>query len=275
VVRIKDIIHKISILFPHLPTELRMAHMNLRPEELIKKTLKAALTFSLGFSVLCFFLLELFKKPKWYLILLFPLFFFLLFILLMKRPAVKISRRRRDLDREVLFAGRFLLVKIHSGSPLLTALIEASRSYGIASKYFRELVDDINMGTSIEKALDNAMKFSPSLKFKKIIFQISNAIKIGIDVSEPLSNTLDEISHEQFVEIQRYGKKLNSLTIFYMLIAVVMPSIGVAMFAVIGSLIGLNNEIAKMVFYGILGLLLIIQVFFIIIFKSARLTVNL
>jgi hypothetical protein len=94
-------------------------------------------------------------------------------------------------------------------------------------------------------------------------------------VSEPLSNTLDDISGEQLLEIQRYGKKLNSLTIFYMLIAVVMPSIGVAMFAVIGSLIGLKGDLAQAIFFGILGLLVLIQFVFIVIFKSARLTVNL
>jgi len=202
-----------------------------------------------------------------------PLSFIALFILLMNSPLTEISRRRRELDREVLFAGRYLLVKIHSGAPLLNALIDASHSYGIASKYFKELVDDINMGTPIEKALDNAMNFTTSLKFRKILFQISNAIKIGIDVSEPLAATLDEISAEQMIEIQRYGKKLNSLSIFYMLIAVVMPSIGVAMMAVILSLIG-QGGIATGIFYGVLGFLMLMQFMFVIIFKSARLTVN-
>ncbi len=268
-------IHRLMTFFPRLPTELRMAHMNVRPEEFVTKTLKGALTFSLGLSLFAFFMFQMLKKPLIYVLFAFPALFLLLFLILMKRPTTKIEKRKRDLDREVLFAGRFLLVKIHSGSPLLSALLEASRSYGIASKYFKELVDDINMGTSIEKALDNAMKFSPSQKFRKILFQISNAIKIGIDVSEPLSNTLDEISHEQMVEIERYGKKLNSLSIFYMLIAVVIPSIGVAMFAVIGSLLGLGNQVAEAIFYIILSLLVIIQFAFIMIFKSARLTVNL
>jgi len=252
-----------------------MAHMNVRPEEFVTKMLKGAATYSLGLTVFAFFFLDMLEKPVALVLVIFPILFVLLFILLINSPITKINRRRRDLDREVLFAGRFLLVKIHSGRPLLNALIDASESYGVASKYFKELVDDINMGTPIEKALDNAMSFSPSLKFRKIIFQISNAIKIGIDVSDPLSNTLDEISTEQMIEIQRYGKKLNSLSIFYMLIAVVMPSIGVAMFSVIGSLIGLSGSLATSIFYGVLGFLALMQLIFVTIFKSARLTVNL
>jgi len=251
-----------------------MAHLRDRPEDFIKKMLKGALTYSISLSVFAFFMLRVFKQPAYYTLLIFPALFILFFLMLLNSPSTKISKRRRDLDREVLFAGRFVLVKIHSGRPLLNALIDASQSYGVASKYFKELVDDINMGTPIEKALDNAMKFSPSAKFRRILFQVSNAIKIGIDVSDPLSNTLDEISQQQLVEIQRYGKKLNSLSIFYMLIAVVMPSIGVAMFAVIGSLVGLA-DVAEKIFYAILGLLAVMQIIFISIFKSARLTVNL
>jgi len=269
-----DIIHRITRQFPKLPTQLRMAHMKERPEEFVKKMLKGSAIYAVGLTALAFFIIDMMEKPVALVLVICPILFVLFFLLLINSPLTKISRRKRDLDREVLFAGRFLLVKIHSGRPLLNALLDASNSYGVASKYFKELVDDINMGTPIEKSLDNAMNFSPSLKFRKILFQISNAIKIGIDVSEPLSNTLDEISGEQMIEIQRYGKKLNSLSIFYMLIAVVMPSIGVAMFSVIGSLIGLGGALATSIFYAVLAFLAIMQIIFVTIFKSARLTVN-
>ena len=266
-------IARIARSFPKLETELRKAHMRYRPEEHVSRTLKNSLVFSAGLSVFVFFMLDMLDKPIVFALLAFPLLFLLFFMLLLKSPVTKINKRKRDLDREVLFAGRFLLVKLHSGRPLLNALIDASHSYGVASKYFKELVDDINMGTSIERALENAMRYSPSARYSKILFQVSNALKIGIDVTESLDNTLDEISQEQLLEIERYGKKLNSLSIFYMLLAVVMPSIGVAMFAVIGSLIGLS-EIAQKLFLVILLLLAIMQIIFVSIFKNARLTVN-
>ena len=90
---------------------------------------------------------------------------------------------------------------------MLNALIEGSQSYGVSSKYFKEIVDDINLGTPIEKALDNAVKYSPSEKFRKILFQINTALKVGIDVAIPLNNVIEEITEEQLTEIRRYGKK--------------------------------------------------------------------
>ena len=77
----------------------------------------------------------------------------------------------------------------------------------------------------MEEALEKACNTTPSKKFKKILFQINNALKIGVDVSVSLESTLEEISQEQLVEIQRYGKKLNSMTMFYMLLAIVAPSL--------------------------------------------------
>lgn len=269
-----DFINRLTKMFPKLPGELRMAHIKERPQDFVKKRLIGSMMYSVMIGVAAFLFMAALKLPIVYAIISIPLLFFLMFLLLIRSPITKINKRKRDLEREVLFAGRFLLVKIHSGRPLLNALVDASQSYGVASKYFRELVDDINMGTAIEKALDNAMSYSPSPKYSKILFQISNAIKIGIDVSEPLANTLDEISQQQMIEIQRYGKKLNSLSIFYMLIAVVMPSIGVAMFSVIGSLVGFG-EFASAIFMAVLVFLAFMQMMFIMIFKSARLTVNL
>ncbi len=191
----------------------------------------------------------------------------------MMSPRNIIGKRKRELDQEVLFAGRFLLVKVHSGRPLLNALIEGSQSYGIASKYFKEIVEDINLGTPIEKALDNAVKYSPSEKYRRILFQISTALKVGIDVSIPLSNAIDEITAEQLTEIQRYGKKLNSLALFYMLLAIVLPSIGMAIFVVVGGLLGLPIE--RNLFLVVTGALIIVQLIFVSIFKASRLSVNL
>lgn len=191
----------------------------------------------------------------------------------MLSPQQIINKRKRELDREVLFAGRFLLVKIHAGRPLLNALIDGSMSYGIAGKYFKEIVDDINLGTSIEKALDHAVRYSPSDKFRRILFQIKTAIKVGIDVAEPLQLTLEEITNEQLTEIQRYSKKLNSLALFYMLLAIVMPSLGMAMFIVIGSLVGFSID--RAMFGVVLFFLIVIQFIFLSVFKTTRLGVTL
>lgn len=238
----------------------------------IKKTIQVAALFSVATLVLLFFIFEVADINLFLLLLLAPLLTIGFFFFFMQTPKNLITKRRRELDKEVLFAGRFLLVKINAGRPLLNALIEGTQSYGVASKYFKEIVDDINLGTPIEEALDNAVRYSPSEKFRKILFQISTALKVGIDVSTSLSTVLEEITAEQLTEIQRYGKKLNSLALFYMLLAIVAPSIGMAIFVVVGGLIGLPIE--RNLFIVVIGALVLIQILFITIFKSTRLTVN-
>ena len=229
--------------------------------------------FAIGTLVLLFFFFEIAGISIFYLLLLLPFICIGYFFFFMMSPKNIINKRKRELDQEVLFAGRFLLVKVHSGRPLLNALIEGSQSYGIASKYFKEIVEDINLGTPIEKALDNAVKYSPSEKYRRILFQISTALKVGIDVSIPLSNAIDEITAEQLTEIQRYGKKLNSLALFYMLLAIVLPSIGMAIFVVVGGLLGLPIE--RNLFLVVTGALVIVQLIFVSVFKASRLSVNL
>ena len=247
--------------------------MKLRPDIFVKKTVQLAAMLTLASTVLLFFIFEVANISLFWLLLVIPCVLAGSFFFFLNAPKSVIAKRRRELDQEVLFAGRFLLVKVHSGRPLLNALIEGSQSFGVASKYFKEIVDDINLGTPIEKALDNAVKYSPSDKYRRILFQINTAMKVGIDVSVPLNNVIEEITAEQLTEIQRYGKKLNSLALFYMLLAIVLPSIGMAIFVVVGGLLGL--PIDRNIFLVVIGALILIQVIFISIFKTSRLSVNL
>jgi pilus assembly protein TadC len=190
----------------------------------------------------------------------------------MRAVDAKISKRAKEIDKDVLFAGRFLLIKLNSGKPLINSLVEASQSYGVASSYFKEIVRNIELGTSLEEALESARDNCPSKKMKRIIFQINNALKVGVDVSSNLEAIIQEITAEQLIEIQRYGRKLNSLTMFYMLLAVVMPSLGITIFAIIASLVSIN--LTPMTFGVFLFFLFLIELMFISIFKSIRPSVN-
>jgi len=266
-------VQRISSFFPKLKKQIRIAHLNITPQQFIHSNLKFAIPFSLGLTVLFFFVADKAGLP----LFLIPLVFILLSILVFHfgflKLRTKIIKRQKEIDREVLFAGQYLLIKLYSGKPLLNALIDTSKSYGVASKYIKEIVNDIDTGTSLEDALEKAMTYSPSEKFKKILFHVNNALRLGIDVTRPLSAVLDEITKEQELEIQRYGKKLNTIIIFYMLAAVVIPSIGMTLFIVLSSFI--NFSLTTNHFLLILMFIVIIQVVFISVFKSIRPVVNL
>jgi len=264
--------HSMAARMPDLRDKLRGAGINKKPAEFVSESFKNAFVLALLVSILAMFLILKREMNISVVVIVFIIAYGLFFTLMMKRPDVAMAKREREIDKDVLFAGRFLLVKLNSGKPLINALFEASESYGVAGEYFKEIVNDIKMGTSLEDALERAYKTTPSQKFRKILFQINNALKIGVDVSQPLDATLEEISYEQFIEIQRYGKKLNSITMFYLLVAVVMPSLGITLFSIVGSMMSLRINLP--IFFVILFFLVLLQLFFIGIIRNMRPNLN-
>ena len=130
----------------------------------------------------------------------------------------------------------------------------------------------MELGTPLEDTLDKAMRNTPSQKFRRILFQISNALKIGIDVTGFLEAVLDEIAEEEIIEIQKYGKKLNSLTMFYMLFGIVIPSLGLTMAVIIASMVSIQIDIR--LFLVMIVLLLFFQLMFLSVFRAIRPNIN-
>ncbi|MCF7866798.1 type II secretion system F family protein [Candidatus Woesearchaeota archaeon] len=258
---------------PFLKKELIMAKIDKTPQEVIKQSLLFASYTTFGF---CFLILLFLMKENpsilYILLIIVPVMFIGMYKFNMLKIKARILKRRKEIDRDVLFAGRYLLVKLNSGQPLINALVDASKSYGVANKYFKEIVKEIELGKPLENALEDESNNSPSHKFKKILFQISNALKIGIDVTEFLEATLNEIAQEQLIEINRYGKKLNSLTLFYMLFAIVMPSLGLTIIVIVLSMSGSNID--TNFFVSLLFLIVVIQVIFLSVYKSIRPNIN-
>ncbi len=117
------------------------------------------------------------------------------------------------------------------------------------------------------------MHNSPSKHWRSILFQIQNALRLGIDVRTSLEAVLEEISHDYLLQIQRYGKKLSSITLFYLLLAVVFPSLGMTILVVLLSFAGL--QLSWGMLSVILILVLFVQVVFMRVFMSIRPKVNL
>ena len=259
---------------PQLKKDLKIAHMQKSPDEFVSQSLRISLLISLTFSILAFFMLVKSMKIKVVLpvILVFIVSLIFVFFFLLQTPKGVISKRRKEIEREVLFSGRYLLVKMESGSPLLNSLMDASKRFTVSSKYMKEIVDEIDTGTPIEDALENAREYNASEKFKKILWQVLSALKTGTEVTEALRSTLKTIANEQMNEIREYGKKLNSLMLFYMVIACIVPSLGVALFIIIASFLQL--AVSEITLFIVLFMLVVMQVAFIIMIKASRPTME-
>jgi pilus assembly protein TadC len=253
---------------PKLRKKLRTAHLHIKPKKFMKRNFLLALQLSGVFAVFVFLYIIKYggsiKTP----IIVFFVLFSLFYGFFMNTPVVYIRRREREIKRDILFATRYLIIKIDSGVPLFNALIDATKSYGVAGKYFKEIVDDVNLGTPIEQALENALKYNESKEFRLVLRQILNSLKTGVDISSSLKKLLDEITREQHIEIKAYSKKLNSIVLFYLIIACVVPSLGISMFIMVSSMMNLN--LSKSNLFVILFFIAVIQLFFISIIRSIR-----
>ena len=269
----KALAKSLQHLFPQLEKELTQARMKETAAEWLEKSMKISLLGSLTLGILLFLLLDKFGFPRWWSVIAFLVLFFGLFFFFLSSPAAYIKKRKAEIDKNILFAGRYLLIKIESGEPIFNAIIGVSKSFGETGHAFKELVHYIELGQPMEKAIDRAVEFSPSLNLQKILWELSNSIKTGTDIKKSLKAILTQIHNEFILEIERYGKKLNSITLFYMVVGIIMPSLGMTMFIIISSFLQIQLPF-KILLVLLLGIT-IIQLGFISIFRSIRPAVDL
>lgn len=256
----------------NLKKDIRMARLKKEPKEVVQEGIQLGLLLGITITFIAFILLNEANLSLLWLIPLFPIFVILSYQYRLLGIKSKVMARKQEINKDVLFAGRYLLVKLNSGAPLVNALDEAANSYGLANKYFREIMNDIDLGKPVEEALDDAAEYSPSEKFRKIIFQINNALKIGIDVTDFLRETLEQIVEDQILQIKKYGKKLNSVTLFYLLIGVVLPSLGMTILTLVMSV---TEALSGWAFYSLVLLVLtILQATFLITYRQIRPNIN-
>jgi flagellar protein FlaJ len=190
------------------------------------------------------------------------------FLTILFYPAVIARRRTRVLEGNLIPALRQLLINLKSGVPLFQAMTSVSTGYGPVSKEFAKMVDQMNAGVPQTDVLNESSKRNPSFRFRRVLWQISNALKVGSDVGNAIGDMIDELTKERISEIQRYGQELNPWVMIYMVLAVVLPSLGITMLIIIMSF--MNVFVPKSIFPAVFMFLFIFQIFFISFVKSRR-----
>lgn len=269
-IKISTLYRLISNKFQGLELKLKSAGMPDTKDEFIKKTfLTAGYTTLALFLILFLFLLNITIKTK-LLILTFgiPTLFIILFMYFMKIPDAKIKSMEKEINKEIIFAGRFLIIEIESGVSLYQAMINIGDSYEVVGGYFREIIEKIKVGTTMEAAINDAVEEVPSANMRKILWQILNSLKTGSNISSSINAVIEQIIREQQIEVKEYGRKLNPLAMFYMMIAVIIPSLGMTMLIVLATFMGFKLSLG--VLLSIVGLLGFIQFMFVAIIKSSR-----
>lgn len=182
------------------------------------------------------------------------------FATIISYPRIMALQRARRLEKHLIPAMRQLLVQVKSGVPLFDGITSLTEGYGELSREFESFVKKVNAGVSMESALEEEARLNPSVSFRRILWQVSNTLKSGSDVGASLDAIVAELTRERIDEIRRYGLELNPLTMLYMLLAVIVPSLGITMGLVIASF--LSVDVPSIIFAFVLAMMLGFQLLF-------------
>lgn len=259
----------IASFFPSLKLELMQAGVDMPPRRYAAVSLISATVNFLFVSLLIILIGYMAKRE----VVLLGFFAGLLvgissFLTIIFYPAVVARRRTRALEGNLIPALRQLLINLKSGVPLFQAMTSVSVGYGPVSEEFAKMVEQMSAGVPQTDVLNEASKRNPSFRFRRVLWQISNALKVGSDVGVAIEEMINELTKERMAEIQRYGQELNPWVMIYMVLAVVLPSLGITMLIIIMSF--MNVLVPRSIFPAVFVFLFIFQLFFISFVKSRR-----
>ena len=186
-------------------------------------------------------------------------------------PKIFVARSQKNIEKNLLSGLEDILVQINSGIPLFTVLVNISSSnYGALSNEFKKGVRRINAGSPEQQVLEDLSKTNPSTYFKRVLWQISNGMNAGSDMGIVIRDSIKALNEEQLIQIQNYGNKLNPLMVFYMLVAVIIPSLAITFLTILSSMLGLPGRTTMAVFIGLFLGVAFVQIMFLGLIKSKR-----
>ncbi len=257
--------------YPNMKKKLTMAGIEKGPEEFLNGVVVSALIGAVVLTVLTFFFFESINVEAIWLAPLFLAYIFMCYQYFMLYPDVKITKRKRDIDYELVFAGRHLLIALKSGMPLFDSLVGVSRGYGAVSMEFNHIVEKVTLGMSMTQAIREVIQNCPSNDFNRIMLQIANAINSGSDVADSLEVVLNQVFREQVIALKAYGQKLNPLVMFYMIFGIIFPSLGLAFAVILLSLIGSSRfGIDASILLLVFVMISVVQFLFLAMVESSR-----
>jgi len=270
----------LSTHFPDLKKKLRLADMDDNPMDFLEKALISTIIASIALIFITYLLLLSSMQtaidsdlPMFLLMLIGPIIIMpiMMFIFFMLTPDSARIRREREMDYEVVFAGRHVVIALKSGMPLFDTFLGASKGYGACSKEFSRIVDQVVMGVPINQAIRDVVANNPSKYFTRLMMQMANAISSGADVGNSIESVLDQISKEQVISLKEYSSKLTPIVMFFMIFGIIVPSLGIVLATVVFSAIsggnfGFPKELLIIVFF----MIALIQLLFLGIVESSR-----
>ncbi|MFA5106002.1 MAG: type II secretion system F family protein [Candidatus Micrarchaeia archaeon] len=195
--------------------------------------------------------------------------FILVFVLLASYPRIVAQKVESQIDRDLVYAVRDILVQVKSGISLYGAMGNVGGAgYGYVSAEFEKAYKDISLGRSTVDSLEDMAVRTRSQYLKKTVWQLVTTIRAGANLSSALKSMVTMLVNYQFGLIKKYNSELNFLVLIYLLLAAVVPTVGITVlviFSVFG-ILGIN----ELVFAGVILASFFMQVLLIGFIKMQR-----
>lgn len=269
----------IAKLLPYLKAELDQADMDIEPQDYGAIAFVVSFFHFILWGVVLSVLVLLAQsrgaiklaEPTLYLVG--PVIALILAILVLIQiaayPKIRIKKKIRDLERNLIFGLRTITIQIRSGVTLFDSLsLVADGTYGYLSTEIRNVVDEINTGVPEEEALQRSALRNPSLFYRRAVWQIVNGMKAGADITLVLSELVKSMGKEQVIQIKKYGASLRLLSLIYMMLGVIIPALGLTFIIILSTFPQI--PITEYWLWGFLGFLVVAQVMFVGLLKSKR-----
>jgi archaeal flagellar protein FlaJ len=256
-----------------LEQNLRDSGVKITREEYLGICLR---TFIFAFIIFCAIsttVLAFLSLRYFYVLAIAVSFLFAGFIFFSQRiyPVIYTNKRQKNIERNLISALEDILIQINSGIPLFSVMVNVSVSdYGELSEEFKKAVKKINSGEPEVEVLEEIGRRNPSLYFRRTLWQISNGMKSGSDMTIVVKDSIKNLHEEQMIQIQTYGNKLNPLIVFYMLIAMIIPALSISFLTILSSMLSIEKNTTSMLFIGMFIMVFLMQIMFIGLIKSKR-----
>ncbi len=263
---------KLSTVFSNLEEDLKRVEIKYSPEEFLSMVFFTSL-----FSFLIFFLpitlIGITTSPFAEVIKISllggGLFSVVTFLFSISNIKMKVSKKRKLLEKDLFFAIKYIYIKVKSGISLYDSMVGVAHGdFGEVSKEFKKTIKEISGGIDEIKALENMALRNTSSYFRRVIWQITNNLRSGASVTDILESISESLMQEHRLLVKKYGAELNPTILMYMMFTVVIPSLAITVILVMSSFSGIDIPI--FLFYLIPVFLLVLQVLFITIIKSKR-----
>jgi len=261
-----------------LASNLKQARINVKPIEFLSAVAVNTIVYFLLFTLLFTTLFISQEGPEITVItrglstgLLMGLIFFLV---LYTYPSVLAGKIGNIIDSELFYALNDMLIQLKSKVELYQALVNVVEGdYGYVSDELLDVINDVESGKSMVEALKKLALRTKSDFMKRMAWQLMNSIKSGSDAIRVIDSLIKEIEVYYHSVINKYTKELNVLSLIYLTLAVVAPTIGITVLIIISSFGGLS--INSQTISALVGVLVSVQPVIIGFINSRRPTIDL